>query len=172
MRFAGRGKPRGSIWQTRADVAIGCHEQTLRLFGRMSALPSILLQKSKVAGLRIFAKNPKRKQSPIRITSTGLAKSLMSLTCGDEAPSHLYTKSAPVALEFLSASAKGLFATQSPQQADWQFWLHAVIIRQGFESEKLARSTAVVLVIIEDALPDFGLALPTPAVEPFDGCRT
>jgi hypothetical protein len=60
MRFAGRGKPRGSIWLTRADVAIGCHEQTLRLFGRMSALPSILSQKSKVAGLRIFAKNPKQ----------------------------------------------------------------------------------------------------------------
>jgi hypothetical protein len=57
----------------------------------MVAIIPIVLQNSKVAGLRIFAKIRNGTKSPIRITSIALPKSPMSLTCGDEVP-HIFTR--------------------------------------------------------------------------------
>jgi hypothetical protein len=56
----------------------------------LSGLWGILLQKSKLAGPRIFAKTRNGKRSPIRTTSIGLPKSPVSLTSGDEVP-HNFT---------------------------------------------------------------------------------
>jgi hypothetical protein len=52
----------------------------------------IVLQKSKVAGPRIFAKTRNGKQSPISIASIALAKSPVSLTRGDEVPFAVLTR--------------------------------------------------------------------------------
>jgi hypothetical protein len=79
----------------------------------MSALPRILLQKSKVAGLRIFTKNPKREAIA---DSYNLNR---ATDVGDEfnvrryGPSHIYTKSAPVALRIFEHQCKTTFATES-----------------------------------------------------------
>jgi hypothetical protein len=62
----------------------------------------ILLQKSKVTGLRIF----RGKQSPIRITSVALSKSPVSLAWGHEVPHILTRKSRLQGAEFLITSAK------------------------------------------------------------------
>ena len=70
------------------------------------AIGGIVLQKSKVAGLRIFAKNRNGKQSPIRLTSIALPRLPMSLTCRDEAPHIFIRNPRQWPLEFLSTGVK------------------------------------------------------------------
>jgi RNA polymerase primary sigma factor len=55
-------------------------ERTWRSVSSVSAIRSIVLQKSKVAGHRFFAKTRNGKASPIRTTSIELPKSPVSLT--------------------------------------------------------------------------------------------
>jgi len=78
----------------------------------MSALRGIVLQKSKVARLRIFAKTLKRKQSPIRITLIALPKSPETLTCGDEAP-HIFIPNPHQQPRIFEHQCKTTFSTQS-----------------------------------------------------------
>ena len=50
----------------------------------------IVLQKSKAAGSRFFAKKRNGKQSPVRIGAIAFSKSPVSLALGDEVP-HIFT---------------------------------------------------------------------------------
>ena len=73
----------------------------------MSAFGGIVLQKSKVAGSRFFAKTRNGKQSPIRI-DVALSKSPVNLTLDDEVP-HIFTRKPRLRpLEFLILGAKRL----------------------------------------------------------------
>src|SRR5215831_17573975 len=73
-----------------------------------------MLQKSKVAGSRIFRENTKRKQSPIRIDAIALSKSPVSLTLGDEVP-HIFTRKPRLRpLEILILGAKRLLQHNLP----------------------------------------------------------
>jgi hypothetical protein len=63
----------------------------------MSASASIVLQKSKVAGLRILRKIRSEKQSPIRTGQIALPKSPMSFPWRDEALKSLH-ENRPAAL--------------------------------------------------------------------------
>ena len=67
-----------------------------------------MLQKSKVAGPRIFREKRNGKQSPIRIDAIALSKSPVSLTLGDAVP-HIFTRKSRLRpLEFLILGAKRL----------------------------------------------------------------
>src|SRR4249920_2490688 len=79
----------------------------------MSASGVIVLQKSKVAGSDFLAKTRNGKQSTIRIISIALPKLPVSFARGDEVPSHLYAKAAPVARRIFDHQCKTTFATQS-----------------------------------------------------------
>ena len=73
----------------------------------------IVLQKSKVAGLRIFAKNPKREAIADLYNLNRATEVAYEFNVGRCGPSHLYTKSAPVALRIFKHRCKTTFATQS-----------------------------------------------------------
>jgi hypothetical protein len=55
-------------------------EATIKRTRRFGRFVPIVLQKSKVAGRRIFAKTRNENQSPIRVTSIASSKSPVSLT--------------------------------------------------------------------------------------------
>jgi hypothetical protein len=73
----------------------------------------ILLQKSKVAGLRIFAKNPKREAVADSYNLNRAAEVAYEFSAQRRGPSHIYRKSAPVALRIFEHQCKTTFATQS-----------------------------------------------------------
>jgi hypothetical protein len=82
----------------------------------MSALPPIVLQKSKVADLRIFRENTKREtigESYILNRVSEVAREFKVRRWG---PSHLYTKTVPVARRIFEHPCKTTFATQSPRK--------------------------------------------------------
>jgi hypothetical protein len=73
-----------------------------------------VLQKSKVAGPRIFREKRNGKQSPIRIDAIALSKSPVSLTLGDAVP-HIFTRKSRLRpLEFLILGAKRLLQHNQP----------------------------------------------------------
>jgi hypothetical protein len=82
------------------EVAVPC--------GGMSAPPRILLQKSKVASVRIFGETLNAERSTIQITSVALPKSPMSLAWGDEVPQIFTRKTRLRPSEFLTPSANRL----------------------------------------------------------------
>src|ERR1700730_3348382 len=79
----------------------------------MSALPPIALQTSKVAGLRIFLENAKRETIADSYNLNRVSEVACEFTVRRCGPSHLYTKTAPVARRIFDHQCKTSFATQS-----------------------------------------------------------
>src|SRR5271169_2144841 len=80
----------------------------------MSASDRLCCKSRKLQSREFSRKIQSEKQSPIRIISIALAKSLVSLMWGDEAP-HIFTrKPRQLPLEFLSYSAKRLLQHNLP----------------------------------------------------------
>jgi hypothetical protein len=77
----------------------------------MSEVGAIVLQKSKVAGPRIFRENTYGKQSPIRVAAIALAKSPVSLPLNGEAP-HIFTRKTRLRpIEFMIIGANDFYNT-------------------------------------------------------------
>jgi hypothetical protein len=82
--------------------------------GRRSvALRVIVLQKSKVARPRIFAKNPNREAIADSYNFNGVTEVAYEFNVRRCNPSHLYMKSASVAFRIFQHQCKTTFATQS-----------------------------------------------------------
>jgi hypothetical protein len=84
---------------------------------RRIAFGGIVLQKSKIAGLRIFAKNQTEEaiaDSYNLNRATEVAYELFNAQ--RRGPSHIYTKSAPVALRIFEHQCQTTFATQSGEK--------------------------------------------------------
>ena len=79
----------------------------------MSASPPIVLQNSKVAGLRIFLENAKRETIADSYNLNRVSEVACEFTVRRCGPSHLYTKTAPVARRIFDHQCKTSFATQS-----------------------------------------------------------
>src|SRR6202043_4295105 len=79
----------------------------------MSASPPIALQNSKVAGLRIFLENAKRETIADSYNLNRVGEVACEFTVRRCGPSHLYTKTAPVARRIFDHQCKTSFATQS-----------------------------------------------------------
>src|ERR1700721_1872940 len=82
----------------------------------MSAPHPIVLQNSKVAGLRIFLENAKRETIADSYNLNRVSEVACEFTVRRCGPSHLYTKTAPVARRIFDHQCKTSFATQSPQK--------------------------------------------------------
>ena len=105
----------GNRWWQTVDVG---HFRPIRPVSPAGSCPlraPIVLQKSKVAGLRIFAKNPKREAIANSYNLNRASEVAYEFNVGRCGPSHLYTKSAPVALRIFKHRCKTTFATQSPE---------------------------------------------------------
>jgi hypothetical protein len=72
-----------------------------------------VLQKSKVAGLRIFRENTKRKAIADSYNLIRVAEVAREFNVRRLGPSHLYTKAAPVARRIFGHQCKTTFATKS-----------------------------------------------------------
>ena len=79
----------------------------------VSALPPIVLQNSKVAGLRIFLENAKRGTIADSYNLNRVSEVACEFKVRRWGPSHLYTKTAPVARRIFDHQCKTTFATQS-----------------------------------------------------------
>jgi hypothetical protein len=77
------------------------------------AFGGILLQKSKVAGLRIFRENTKREATADSYNLNRVAEVAGGFDVRRRGPSHLYTKAAPVARRIFDHQCKTTFATVS-----------------------------------------------------------
>jgi hypothetical protein len=73
----------------------------------------ILLQKSQIARSYFFAAKKIHRRPLIRVPSIALPRSSVSLSSGDEAPPHLYTKIACTAKINFDDQGKRTFATKS-----------------------------------------------------------
>jgi hypothetical protein len=73
----------------------------------------IVLQKSKVAALRIFRENTKRESIADSYNLNRVTEVACEINVGRRGPSHLYTKAAPVARRIFDHQCKTTFATQS-----------------------------------------------------------
>src|ERR1700730_17004699 len=85
-------------------------------FPTMSALHLIVLQNSKVEGLRIFLENAKRETIADSYNLNRVSEVACEFTVRRCGPSHLYTKTAPVARRIFDHQCKTSFATQSSQK--------------------------------------------------------
>jgi hypothetical protein len=81
----------------------------------------IVLQKSKVAGLRIFAKIPNREAIADSYSLNRAAEFPVSLTCRDEAHHIFIRNPRRLPLEFFSIKCETTFATQSGVKQTPQF---------------------------------------------------
>src|ERR1700730_10734996 len=75
----------------------------------------ILLQKSKVADLRIFRENTKREAIADSYNLNRVTEVACEFKVRRRGPSHLYTKAAPVARRILDHQCKTTLATKSTQ---------------------------------------------------------
>jgi len=82
----------------------------------MSALAPIVLQNSKVAGLRIFLENAKRETIADSYNLNRVSEVACEFKVRRWGPSHLYTKTAPVARRIFDHQCKTTFATQSTRK--------------------------------------------------------
>jgi len=82
----------------------------------MSALAPIVLQNSKVAGLRIFLENAKRETIADSYNLNRVSEVAREFKVRRWGPSHLYTKTAPVARRIFDHQCKTTFATQSTRK--------------------------------------------------------
>jgi hypothetical protein len=78
------------------NVAMG-QERPIHGFRAMSASPPIVLQKSKVAGPRIFRENTKREAIADSYNLNRVTDVACEFNVRRRGPSHLYTKTAPIA---------------------------------------------------------------------------
>jgi hypothetical protein len=78
IHFSGDRQARESLVLEGAASSVDGTKRTSSHVRLESVMRTILLQKSKVASVRIFGETLKRKQSTIRITSVALPKSPMS----------------------------------------------------------------------------------------------
>ena len=76
-------------------------------------MPPIVLQNSKVAGLRIFRENTKRETIADSYNLNRVSEVACEFKVRRWGPSHLYTKTAPVVLRIFEHQCKTSFATQS-----------------------------------------------------------
>jgi hypothetical protein len=74
------------------------------------------LQNSKVAGLRIFLENAKRETIADSYNLNRVSEVACEFTVRRCGPSHLYTKTAPVARRIFDHQCKTSFATQSGKE--------------------------------------------------------
>jgi hypothetical protein len=79
----------------------------------MSAFGRIVLQKSKVEGLRIFRENTKREALADSYNLNRVTEVACEFIVWRWGPSHLYTKTAPVARRIFDHQFKTSFATHS-----------------------------------------------------------
>src|ERR1700719_4641889 len=79
-------------------------------------LGRIVLQNSKVAGLRIFLENAKRETIADSYNLNRVSEVACEFTVRRCGPSHLYTKTAPVARRIFDHQCKTSFATQSARK--------------------------------------------------------
>src|SRR6202035_2394363 len=86
---------------------------TGRARGVMFALLPIVLQKSKVAGLRFFRENMKRETIADSYNLNRVTEVACEFNVRRWGPSHLYTKTAPGARRIFDHQCKTTFATQS-----------------------------------------------------------
>jgi hypothetical protein len=100
----------------KADVGAGC-AVALPPGSAVSAFlvtfRVIVLQKSKVAGLRIFRENTKRETIADSYNVNRVIEVACEFNVRRRGPSHLYTKAAPLALRIFEHQCKTTFATQS-----------------------------------------------------------
>jgi hypothetical protein len=82
----------------------------------------ILLQKSKVAGLRIFRENTKREATADSYNLNRVAEVAGGFDVRRRGPSHLYTKAAPVARRIFDHQCKTTFATVSGVKRTSRFY--------------------------------------------------
>src|ERR1700691_5584433 len=82
----------------------------------MSAFPPIVLQKSKVAGSRIFGENTKREAIADSHRRNRIVEVACEFNVRRRGPSHTYTKVAPTAFRIFDHQCKTTFATQSLQK--------------------------------------------------------
>ena len=82
----------------------------------MSASHPILLQKSKVADLRIFRENTKREAIADSYNLNRVTEVACEFNVRRRGPSHLYTNAAPVARRIFDHQCKTTFATKSPRK--------------------------------------------------------
>jgi len=73
----------------------------------------IVLQKSKVAGRRIFRENPKREALADSYDLNRITEVACEFNVRRWGPSHLYTKAAPAARRIFDSQCKKTFATIS-----------------------------------------------------------
>jgi hypothetical protein len=81
----------------------------------MSALPSILLQNSKVATPRIFREKKRWETIADSYTLNRVAEIAGEFDARGHVPPHLYTEDAPTARRIFDHLCKTTFATVSPQ---------------------------------------------------------
>ena len=82
------------------------------------AIGQIVLQKLKVAGLRIFRENTKREAIANSYNLNRVTEVVREYNVGRRGPSHLYTKAAPVARRIVDHQCKTTLATVSGGEAD------------------------------------------------------
>src|SRR6202158_1678848 len=82
----------------------------------MSAVHPILLQKAKVASLRIFRENTKREAIADSYNLNRVTEVACEFNVRRRGPSHLYAKAAPVARRIFDHQCKTTFATVSAKR--------------------------------------------------------
>jgi hypothetical protein len=97
-----------------ADVSVGSKAERKGRTG-MSALPPIVLQKSKVAAPRNFRENKKRETTTDSYALNRAAEVTGEFNVRGSVRSHLYTKDAPTTRRIFDHLCKTTFATQSLQ---------------------------------------------------------
>src|SRR5580704_4773672 len=89
------------------------HSRRFCYVGAMSANAPIVLQKSKVADLQIFRENMKRETIADSYNLNRATEVACEFSVRRWGPSHLYTKTAPVARRIFDHQCKKSFSTQS-----------------------------------------------------------
>jgi len=97
----------------RPDHTLG-QDRPINVVLAMSAIPRIVLQNSKVADLRIFRENTKRETIADSYNLNRVSEVACKFKVRRWGPSHLYTKTAPVARRIFDHQCETTFATQSP----------------------------------------------------------